>query len=323
MRKYEIAHLLAKRYGYTNYLEICTPTTGGTFSHVDKQQFSRRVRIMYKASPGFSDGEPIDFFTEDESGEELLAKVVSSGERFDLVLIDSFHTYTDSLRDIVYGLQLIKSDGIILVHDCFPTNEACTAPSFIPGEWLGLTFAAYLDVVLFTKGIHYATVHSDYGCGIISKDNRLAHFSDLHPNADLIHKWRMLDLSQKYPFFEEHHAQLLRLVSPNDFHERLLGELMQSTVKDIGIINANSQQPTDVDALQNDLVKTRIALDVTQGLLDNARNALQDTDNNLKIIKNTLTWKLHEYITRVSIVQKIYLTFVKPFKHWLSKADSD
>lgn len=278
---------------------------------------------MYKASSGFSDGEPIDFFTKDESSEELLAKVVNSGERFDLVFIDSFHTYTASLRDIVYGLQLIKNDGIILVHDCFPTNEALTGPSFVPGEWLGLTFAAYLDIALFTEGIHYATVQSDYGCGIISKDDRLAHLSDLHPNADLIHQWRMLGLSKKYPFFEEHHAQLLRLISPNDFQKRLLGELIQNTVKDTGNININSQQTTDVGILQNDLVKARIALEITQSLLDNARNAQQDTENNLKIIQNTLMWKLYKFITRISIVQKVYRTITKLFKQWLSKANAD
>jgi hypothetical protein len=47
MRKFDIALMLAQRYGYTSYLEICTPLTGRTFSQIDRQQFSRRVRLMY------------------------------------------------------------------------------------------------------------------------------------------------------------------------------------------------------------------------------------------------------------------------------------
>ena len=133
----------------------------------------------------------------------------------------------------------------------------------------------------------------------------------------------MLGLSKKYPFFEEHHAQLLRLISPNDFQKRLLEELIQNTVKDTGNINVNLQQTTDVGILQNDLVKARIALEITQSLLDNARNAQQDTENNLKIIQNTLMWKLYKFITRISIVQKVYRTITKLFKQWLSKANAD
>jgi hypothetical protein len=149
IRKHEIALMLAARYGYTSYLEICTSITGGTFSLVDKKQFPRRARLMYKCPPDFGDGEPIDFSTEAESGEELLADLVRSGEKFDLVFIDPWHTYTSSLRDIVFGLHLIKGDGVLVVHDCNPPNAACAEQEFHSGPWCGVTFAAYLDIVLF------------------------------------------------------------------------------------------------------------------------------------------------------------------------------
>jgi len=284
MRKYEIASLLASRFGYTKYLEICTPTTGGTFSAVDKQQFSRRVRVMYKRPADFvEDPEPIDFSTEDESSEELLANIISSGERFDLVFIDSYHTYEASLRDIVYGLQLIGNGGLLLIHDCFPPNKACTASDFTPGEWCGVTFAAYLDTVLYTEDIHYVTVDSDYGCGIIGKDSRVDQLSNLHPTADLIQEWRRLDLSRKYPFFEKYHSQLLRLVSPAEFHERLFQPSAQNTPL-TSSLRQNSQELGQGDIRQDDL----------------------------EIIKNTLTWKLHEHITSVTVLQKFYLAIVKP-----------
>ncbi len=221
MRKYEIALTLAKRYGYTSYLEICTHTTGRTFERVDKQQFSRRVRIMYRRPPNFWDGESIDLFTGEESGENLYAEVIATGERFDLVFIDPFHTYDSSLRDIEYGLRLAKNDGVVLIHDCSPPNAACAAPDPIEGDWCGLTFAAYLDIVLSSGEFHYCTIDSDFGCGIISKDDRLAQIPVAHCTADIGRQWRMLNMSRRYSFLAQHRSQLLHLVSPDEFRRHL------------------------------------------------------------------------------------------------------
>lgn len=217
MRKYEIARMLARRYGYESYLEVCTPSTGGTFSLVDKKQFSRRMRLMYRRPLSFSDGERVDFSTQAESGEELFSELMKSGERFDLVFVDPWHTYISSLRDITFGLQLIKDDGVLLIHDCNPPNATCAEPEYRAGEWCGVTFAAYLDVVLFTSGIHYITVDSDYGCGIISKDHRLGHLYKSQPATPLASQWQRLNISQKYAFFDENRSQLLRLISTDTF----------------------------------------------------------------------------------------------------------
>lgn len=116
MRKYEIALMLAGRYGYESYLEVCNPTTGLTFSQVDKQQFTRRVRLMYRCPSDFPDGEPVDFSTQAESSEELAVELMSSGERFDLVFVDSWHTYASSLRDECRTSRrnTLSSTGIVL-----------------------------------------------------------------------------------------------------------------------------------------------------------------------------------------------------------------
>ena len=240
MRKHEIALLLAARYGYTSYLEICTPITGGTFSLVDKKQFPRRARLMYKCAPDFGDGEPVDFSTEAESAEELFADLVRSGEKFDLVFIDPWHTYTSSLRDIVFGLHLIKDDGVLLIHDCNPPNAACAEPVFRSGEWSGVTFAAYLDIVLFTRGIYYVTVDTDYGCGIISKADRLADVFGSGSDASLASPWREVDLSEKYAFFDENRSRLLRLISTDEFSRRLGGGLEK------GAEQAESREDGDI-----------------------------------------------------------------------------
>lgn len=224
MQKYEMARLLAQRCGYTSNLEICTLTTGNYYAFVDKAQFTRRARLMYRRPPDFEDGEQFDYSSDSESGEALFGELMRSGERFDLVFIDPFHTYESSLRDIVFGLQLVKPNGTILIHDCSPPHPACAVPEFFYGEWCGVTYAAYLDVVLFAEGAQYATVDSDYGCGIISKHPGLSRLVGSCPDPNLTAKWRKLDLAQKYAFLDEHRSELLRLVSPEDFLLRLADE---------------------------------------------------------------------------------------------------
>jgi hypothetical protein len=287
MRKYEMALLLAKRFGYTSYLEICSRTTGHTYAFVDKNQFTRRMRVMYRRLENFSDSEVIDLSTEDESGEGLYANILKSGEKFDLIFIDPFHTYEASLRDIVYSLQLIKPGGVILIHDCLPPNAEIATPHYIPGGWCGVTYAAYLDVVLFTKDISYFTINSDYGCGVISKDDRFASMTDHYPSDNQISQWSKLNLTEKYPFFEKNSAQLLRLITADEFQERL------------------SNQP-----LQPSREKTKLELLAL-------REELSKAQTDLNHVTYTITWKIHEFFHRSSFIRRMYMTIASPLKQWL------
>ena len=314
--------MLGKKFGYQSYLEICTSTTGGTYAQVDKVQFSRHVRAMYRRPDDFSDEETIDLSVESENGEELFEKLMRSGEKFDIVFIDSFHTYSASLRDLVYGLQLVHENGMILIHDCFPPNEACTAPAFIPGEWCGLSFAAYLDVVLFTPGLHYITIDSDYGCGLITKSDLLSRFptSSITLEPDLVLQWRALGLSQKYGFFKKHYRELLHLVSPDEFLSGLFqgGQKTKTGAKGISAeqtaINELILSKVIRDDLQNKLAETKKYLTETQELLSDAQNDLLKKQDELHAIQNTFTWKMHNLLTHNRPAAWLFKKVILPLK---------
>jgi hypothetical protein len=221
MQKYEIASLLARHLGLTSYLEICTPTTGFTYELIDREQLTRTVRLMYRCPPEFSDGAALDLRTPAESAEALYASLMRAGERFDLVFVDPWHTYASSLRDLVFALQLVKDDGVVMVHDCNPPHAACARPEFQPGEWCGVTFGAFLDVVLFARRLSYFTVDADYGCGVISKNERLKQrFAFRHENSHAA-SWQPLGLTEKYALLESARSELLHLISPDEFRQRL------------------------------------------------------------------------------------------------------
>ena len=223
MHKYEILLALGRRCGYRDYLEVATPTTGLTFAHVDKQQFPSRARIMYRCPRGFSDGEPLHVATDGPSSEILFQEIIRTGRRFDLVFVDPFHDYASSLRDIVFALHVLKTGGAVVVHDCSPPDPLCAAPEFRYGAWCGVTYAAFLDVVLHAAGIRYATVDSDFGCGIISTDSRLPGLCAPAPDAELAAQWRRLAPNEKYPFFDANRSRLLNLIPPDEFLRRLAG----------------------------------------------------------------------------------------------------
>jgi hypothetical protein len=221
VRKFDIARMLARKYNLTSYLEVATPTTGGTYAQVDRRQFTRCARLMYRCPPEFSDGQAVEYRTAAESAEGLYCDLVRGGARFDLVFIDSFHTYGNSLRDILFGLQLVRPHGIVLVHDCDPPNPEIATPQHHDGEWCGVTYAAFLDTVLGDPGLCYATVATDYGCGIISPRPRRELLYNNH-DKQLAAEWYKLDLSQKFPFFNQNRRRLLHLISTISF-ERPLG----------------------------------------------------------------------------------------------------
>ncbi|MBX7165674.1 MAG: class I SAM-dependent methyltransferase [Pirellulales bacterium] len=223
MRKFEVVQQLSARFGYRRYLEICTPTTGATFAEIKAEQFPTRVRCMYRCPADYDDGLQLDVRTEAESSEPLYARLMQSGRRFDAVFVDPFHTHACTLRDLVYGLQVLNPTGVMVVHDCSPPCAEWSTPEFIAGNWCGITYAAFLDVVLGDPALTYFTVDCDFGCGVVLKSDGLLPLVGTRPDRELVREWFALELADKYPFFDRHRADLLQLRSVDEFHQLVDG----------------------------------------------------------------------------------------------------
>lgn len=55
-----------------------------------------------------------------------------------------------------------------------------------------------------------------------------------------------------------------------------------------------------------------------QRSLEHTRNALENANKYLEDIKNTLTWKIHEYFMNIYLVRKVFLMIVLPIRRWRS-----
>ena len=166
--KVDIVHHLADRYAYRRYLEIATPTTGNYYASIDRDRFDDCRRLMYRCPETFDDGLAIDYRCRDVDIGNALAAIAAERRRFDVMLVDPFHDYRDSARDLATAFALLEPGGALVVHDCLPPREALAGPEFKRGAWCGVTYKAFIDFVLARRDLRYLTVDADYGCGSAS-----------------------------------------------------------------------------------------------------------------------------------------------------------
>lgn len=217
--KTDIIHFLAERHDYQRYLELCSPTTGGRYAHIDRSRFKTCHRLMYRTPPNYAhDALDINFRSADARTTDLIETIHAFGLRYDIVLVDSFHYYDLSYRDLTDAFGVLAPGGSIVVHDCLPADDGeLISPHFGPDPWCGVSFIAYLDFVMSGRALSYVTVDTDYGCGVIRG-------SDTAPAlpSDLVSGWNSVrhDTKAAYRFMIENKGRLLNLLSVEEFKER-------------------------------------------------------------------------------------------------------
>ncbi len=157
----------------------------------------------------------------------------AAGLTYDVILVDPYHEYETSAQDLREACTLIKPNGTIVVHDCNPEEEAFVTPHYRDGSWCGLTYKAYLDMILESVQLRSCTVDTDHGCAIIrrrpfvSRPSRIAYrvLGTIWPDRKtrLLHASRRLgkDRAAAFRLLRAHAASLLNLVTVEEF---LVGE---------------------------------------------------------------------------------------------------
>ena len=165
----DLINELVAIHGYRSYLEICTYTTGRLYGDLDRGPFTISHRLMYRCPEGYDDGLPIDFRSATSEIDTQLTALRASGVTYELILVDPFHDYEQSLRDLRAVRGLLTQKGTIVVHDCRPPDRELASPEFLVGAWCGVTYKAYLDFMLESGDLRFCTVDVDHGCGIIRR----------------------------------------------------------------------------------------------------------------------------------------------------------
>jgi hypothetical protein len=223
--KVEIVHTLTDWHGYRRYLEFATSTTGGKFSRIDRTRFDDCRRLMYRIADTFDDGYPIDYRAPGLDISEPLRAMKADRVSFDIMLVDTYHSYEHSLRDLQVAFALLEPGGAMVVHDCLPTSARMATPQYVHGAWCGLTCLAFVDFVLGREDIRYATVDCDYGCGVIRKVEQAPKAANRtrERQQQTIAIWQALprgQLADKWRLFQRDYRMLLNLISPREFRRR-------------------------------------------------------------------------------------------------------
>jgi hypothetical protein len=222
-KKTDIVNHLGRHHGFKNYLELCTATTGHCYAQIDRSIFETTRRLMYRCLFSFDDGQPIDFRGVGADIDEAMAACADTGVHVDICLVDGFHSYDETMRDLRTAFALLADGGMLVVHDCLPTTRKMASSTYFNGNWCGLAYKAFLDFVLAEPGLDYCTIDCDYGCGIIVKNRTIAFANDEAsppmPPRDLIEKWQQAggDYDAIYTQLQRNKKALLRLVSARNF----------------------------------------------------------------------------------------------------------
>jgi hypothetical protein len=202
MQRHEFLNRIIQQYGFQTYLEIGCDTNR-TFSRIK--------------CPNKTGVDPRRGGTHRMTSDEFFAD--AGGKTWDLIFVDGLHHAEQVLNDVTNALIHRTDRGLIVLDDCWPKRreqQLVATPDGEPilrpptrGPWTGDVWKAvvrlrqmpYLDTCVLESG---------WGFGVVAE----------RPNTQpLLEPLLLEDLS--WPFYEQFHRDLLRLVDRKGLDEFL------------------------------------------------------------------------------------------------------
>lgn len=203
----DVINFLTNKYEFKNILFLRTPTTGDWLdklllnnNNVTRILYDTKKMIYYKCHSN----------TTKIKHNDLNKTLNSFNKKFDLICIDQFHTYKDSIDDLNIMNSYLSENGIIVMHDCFPSNKDLAFPDFKYYDWCGETYLAFIDFAYNNPQYFYGLMKIDTGIGIISK----THIDPLRNNFDTKkQKYLLSNLTNNpYEYFTENSNDIMNII---------------------------------------------------------------------------------------------------------------
>ena len=219
--KFELVNWLGQKLNFKSYLEISTYNTGSFFHKVKPQIFEVKECFNYLNEQLLLNPPNKNTLNNDHDFELIeyelgFQKLKQKGLKFDVVFVDSYHTLSQTIKDINVALELVSEKGIIVVHDCNPPKIEYVGNEYREHKWCGQTYEGFIKFRVLNPQIESYVVDIDLGCGIILPNRKPTNpliLSDEMTIDDLC-LWENFDKNRKY---------LLNLINLKEF-ERLLLE---------------------------------------------------------------------------------------------------
>jgi hypothetical protein len=189
MKRTEIINKLIKKFNYTSYLEIGVNDETHNFNQI---VCDRKIGVDPNGCTTYALTSD-DFFS-------------SNKETFDIVFIDGLHKEEQVDNDIINSLNFLNQNGTIVLHDCLPASEWAQRPEYDGRPWNGTVWRSVAKLRMTRPDLLIETVDTDYGCGLIRRDNSTIFNGD-SSNFD-------------YHFFAENKYSLMNIITISEFDEK-------------------------------------------------------------------------------------------------------
>jgi hypothetical protein len=195
---------------YKNILFIRTPTTG-VFIDTIIPNNEDVIRVLYDTNKikkyNFHKSTIII------SDNDFENYILSLNKRFDIILVDPFHEYYHSKRDLFLLSSLLTENGVLLCHDCYPYNKDIAVPRFFLGPWSGETYIAFIEMAYNNPENYFCIINRDTGVGIMSKQK----LEGLSNNLDREKQEIILNMHKennvyKYKYFCDNSKDLINVI---------------------------------------------------------------------------------------------------------------
>ena len=190
----DIINYFIKRYGYNSYLEIGVLDTRLNFDKImvsDKEGVDPETHnIKFRMG---SD----DFFN-------------INTRTFDVIFVDAYHEENQLYKDIYNSLRILNEGGVLILHDCNPTEEIYQSRTPAPCmPWTGDCWKAFVRFRQENSDYMAFVINTDFGMGIIKKTSKPILVPVI--NEDL-----------SYFGLEKNRKEWLNLIEVGDLNETLI-----------------------------------------------------------------------------------------------------
>jgi FkbM family methyltransferase len=195
MYRFDIINTFIKKYNYKSYLEIGTENPNNNFN---------KINIENKFSIDPNPIGNIDFIG---TSNEYFDSISNSDIKYDIVFIDGLHYYEQLLKDIENTLNHLSDNGIIVCHDCLPSNEQMQEREiYNPSEWTGDVWKAIAQLRIERNDLEISVIDADYGCGIIKRGKNIPY--------------QINNNTLTYDYYSKNKTELLNIITLSEFINR-------------------------------------------------------------------------------------------------------
>jgi hypothetical protein len=195
MTRSEIINSFIEKYNYKSYLEI----------GLDVGTNYREVVIELKESVDPNQDGATYKITSDEFFK------THPNKKYDLIFIDGLHHSDQVDRDIINSINALNEDGVIILHDCNPTQKIHQDVPRRSGHWNGDVWKSIVKFIHAQgiDGYNCYVIDSDQGCGVIKREPTLVK-SKLNLPKELTYEW-----------FVTNRKEAINLISVEEFTNKL------------------------------------------------------------------------------------------------------